>query len=565
MNINIVQIILQFCGGIALFIFGMNMMSGGMQKAAGAKMKAVLGALTKNPLVGLLVGACVTAIIQASSATTIIAVGFVSAGLMSLSQGISIILGANIGTTLTSQLVAFKLGDYIWAIVFIGFLLYTLSKKEVIKNLGQAVLGFGILFVGMNQMGSVMAPLAQSEEFMNLLTKVSTVPIVGFLFGVVSTAIVQTSSVTVAILQNLASQPVTEGATVGMLSLAQCMPILLGDNIGSTFPTIFACIGQNKSAKRATAAHIIFNISVGTLLMIFVEPFTRFIEFVSPKGAPVEIVARQLANAHTSFNALGCIIWLPLIFVLVKIVKFIFPGEDTVEADAASAIYLDKKVIDKPFVAMHLVEQEMSRVFDFASSMIDNSHEAIVSNSQEAIDKVYKTEDIIDAVQDDIVKYLSSMLAKGVLSKPQRNRVSVLMKTASYEERIGDCCINICKALKIKNSSGYNFSDEAVKELTQSIELIKKMHNAEIAACKDSDNYAGKVVLDMENEINHLEEKLRLNHLQRLSVGKCSPELTVIYTDILHNIERIGDSCAKIITKCDDLDQLQISELQTNP
>ena len=564
MNVDIVQIILQFFGGIALFIFGMNMMSGGMQKATGAKMKAILGALTKNPLIGLLVGAAVTAVLQASSATTIIAVGFVSAGLMSLPQGISIILGANIGTTLTAQLVAFKLGDYIWAIVFIGFLLNTLSKKEMFKNLGQAVLGFGILFVGMNQMGSVMAPLAQSETFMNMLTKVSAVPIVGFFFGMISTGILQSSSVTVAILQNLASQPVTEGATVGMLSLAQCMPILLGDNIGSTFPTIFACVGQNKSAKRATAAHIIFNISVGTILMILLDPFTRFIEFVSPKGAPVEIVARQLANAHTSFNALGCIIWLPLIYVLVKIVKFIFPGEDSTETEAASAIYLDKKVIDKPFVAMHLVEQEMCRVFDFASSMIDYSHDAIMSDNQEAISKVYKIEDKLDVVQDEIVKYLSSMLARGVLSKPQRNRASVLMKTASYEERIGDCCINICKQIKIKSTNGYKFSDAAKSELTQSIDLIKKMHGAEIAACKDSDNYAAKTVLDMENEINDLEEKLRLNHLQRLSVGKCSPELTVIYTDILHNIERIGDSCAKIITKCDDFDQLQIPELQTN-
>lgn len=312
-------------GGLAMFLYGMNSMSDALQKAAGEKMKKVLSFLTKNPIMGALAGALVTAVLQSSSATTVMVIGFVSAGLMTLPQAISVIFGANIGTTMTAQLMAFKISNYIYPIIFVGFILYFIGKKERIKNIGMVIFSFGLLFEGIEIMGGVMKPLAGSPVFTDLIEKVSEIPVLGIILGAVMTVVVQSSSATIAVLQNFASQAGPDGVT-SVIGLAGAIPILLGDNIGTTITALLASIGQSKNAKRTAIAHSVFNIS-GSILFAFLIPLlAKFVQYISPKGNEVDVIARQIANAHTTFNIACTLIWLPLIPLMVKIVTLVRIG-----------------------------------------------------------------------------------------------------------------------------------------------------------------------------------------------------------------------------------------------
>ena len=326
-----IQIVFGLLGGLAVFIYGMNMMSECLQKAAGEKMKKILSLLTRNPVMGALAGMLVTAVLQSSSATTVMAIGFVSAGLMTLPQAISIIFGANIGTTMTAQLIAFKLSDYIYAIIFIGFIVYFISKSERVKNVGMTIFAFGLLFLGIETMGSVMKPLASSPIFTELIGKVADVPILGVAVGALMTVVVQSSSATIAVLQNFAAQPGADGVT-SIIGLAGAIPILFGDNIGTTITALLASIGQPKDAKRTALAHCIFNISGCFLFIWFVKPLAAFIQYISPKGPEIEVISRQIANTHTFFNLVMTLIWVPLVGVMVKIVMCLIPDGEVKEA-----------------------------------------------------------------------------------------------------------------------------------------------------------------------------------------------------------------------------------------
>ena len=317
------KIAFELLGGLALFIYSMNMMSQGLQNMAGEKMRYVLSVLTKNPVVGVLAGALVTCVLQSSSATTVMAIGFVSAGLMRLPQAISIIFGANIGTTMTAQLIAFKLSDYIWPIVFIGFMVYFFAKSDKLKNIGQTVFFFGLLFAGIEIMGSTMKPLVNAPIFTELIASVHDNPILGLLLGTVMTVIVQSSSATIAVLQNFAAQAGVDGNSI--IGLQGALPILLGDNIGTTITALLASIGQSKNAKRTAVAHSVFNIT-GSIVFLCVLPlFAQFVMYISPVGPETAVISRQIANAHTSFNLINTLLWLPLIPIMVKIVCFIVP------------------------------------------------------------------------------------------------------------------------------------------------------------------------------------------------------------------------------------------------
>ena len=305
------KIAFELLGGLALFIYSMNMMSQGLQNMAGEKMRYVLSVLTKNPVVGVLAGALVTCVLQSSSATTVMAIGFVSAGLMRLPQAISIIFGANIGTTMTAQLIAFKLSDYIWPIVFIGFMVYFFAKSDKLKNIGQTVFFFGLLFAGIEIMGSTMKPLVNAPIFTELIASVHDNPILGLLLGTVMTVIVQSSSATIAVLQNFAAQAGVDGNSI--IGLQGALPILLGDNIGTTITALLASIGQSKNAKRTAVAHSVFNIT-GSIVFLCVLPlFAQFVMYISPVGPETAVISRQIANAHTSFNLINTLLWLPLI------------------------------------------------------------------------------------------------------------------------------------------------------------------------------------------------------------------------------------------------------------
>lgn len=332
---EIMKIILGLAGGLAIFLYGMNTMSGSLQEAAGERMRYILAAVTKNPVMGVLAGAFATAVLQSSSATTVMVIGFVSARLMSLRQAIPIVMGANIGTTITAQIIAFKLSDYILLFVAVGFLVMALAGGERMKLSGRAIFGFGLLFVGIETMGSVMKPLAESPVFTEMIAQVAGVPVLGVLVGTVMTLVVQSSSATIAVLQNFAAQPGVDGASV--LGLEGAIPILLGDNLGTTVTALLASIGQSRDAKRVALAHCIFNLSGCLLFVGLTGPFATVVAAIPPAGEGVEIIARQIANAHTCFNVVMTLIWLPLVSLMMKLVMLILPERPARPHDIATS------------------------------------------------------------------------------------------------------------------------------------------------------------------------------------------------------------------------------------
>ena len=319
---ELLQIGLGLLGGLAIFLYGMNLMSGSLQEAAGERMRSILAAVTKNPLVGVLAGAVATAVLQSSSATTVMAIGFVSAGLMKLRQAIPIIMGANIGTTITAQIIAFKLSDYVLAIVFVGFVVMSLARREQGKLGGRALFGFGLLFLGIDTMGGVMKPLAENPVFTDMIAQVVGVPVLGVVVGTLMTLVVQSSSATIAVLQNFAAQPGLDGTS--LIGLEGAIPILLGDNLGTCITALMAAIGQSRDAKRVALSHCIFNLSGCLLFVWLIGPFAGVVAALTP-GPELEVIARQIANAHTLFNVSMTLIWLPLISLMVRMVMALLP------------------------------------------------------------------------------------------------------------------------------------------------------------------------------------------------------------------------------------------------
>jgi len=547
MNAETIQMIMTLIGGLAMFIFGMNFMSDGLQKCAGEKMKTILGMLTKNPLLGVLAGALVTAVLQSSSATTVMTIGFVSAGLMRLPQAISIIMGANIGTTITAQLIAFKIGDYAWAFVAIGFIMYFfLKKKEFIMNVGQTVFAFGLLFVGINIMGDTMKPLANSPVFVDLMLQVQDIPVLGIVLGMVMTVVVQSSSATIAVLQNLAATAGPDGVT-SIIGLEGALPILFGDNIGTTITAVLACIGGSIAAKRTAAAHVIFNLT-GTLIFVwFIPYYANFVEMISPKGPEVEVIARQIANAHLCFNGLNTLIFLPLIPILVKIVTKIVPGRE-LERLPSEPIYLDEHLIDQtPFAAIHLATKELVRFAGMGHEMIVASQKAFIGGESSAVKKVYDMENDIDSLYEKIVHYLAAMCSsETATNEKQAERISGLMRVAADIEHLGDQCKNIAEFAESKIKQKLEFSPEAYSEIYGCFDLVKKMSKDSISALENEDMEAVARIRINEDLLDEKEVKYRANHIARLNQKKCLPAFTVIYTDVLHNIERIGDCCNNI-------------------
>lgn len=545
MENEIMKTLFGLFGGLSIFLFGMNMMSEGLQKVAGEKMRYILGLLTKNAVLGVLAGAVTTAVLQSSSATTVMAIGFVSAGLLRLPQAISIIFGANIGTTMTAQLIAFKISDYIWPIIAIGFLVYFFAKKENLKYIGETVFAFGLLFLGIDTMGAVMKPLAASPMFVSLIEQVAGVPILGVLVGTLMTVVVQSSSATIAVLQNFASQVGPDGVS-SILGLQGAIPILLGDNIGTTITALLACIGQSKDAKRTALSHSIFNIT-GSFLFIWIIPqFAWVVQAISPSGAEVDVISRQIANAHTLFNVTNTLIWIPLLPLMVKIVTTLVPGDDKLVADKGQLQYVNELVLDQPEVAIHLVMQEISRVNEIVSDMVCATRKSVLHSDQEAVSEVIATEESVDRLQEKIVHYMSTLFTTGYLTEQQSVRLAGIMEVSSNVERISDSCASIVHKVKQKNDKEMNFSEFALDEMSAPFELVESMVEKITAVLRDQDMQAASAVVEMETSINQLEHRLRKQHLNRLNDGICTPEMTVIYTEVLHNLERIGDYCTNI-------------------
>lgn len=540
-----VQIAFGLLGGLAIFIYGMNMMSECLQKAAGEKMRSILALLTKNPVMGVLAGALTTAVLQSSSATTVMAIGFVSAGFMNLPQAISIIIGANIGTTMTAQIIAFKLSDYIYAIIFVGFIISFLVESEKVKNIGQTIFAFGLLFLGIETMGSVMKPLADSPVFTEMIARVSDVPILGVAVGTLMTLVVQSSSATVAVLQNFASQAGPDGVT-SVIGLAGAIPILFGDNIGTTITAVLASIGQTKDAKRTAVAHCVFNIS-GTFLFIwFVGPFAKLIQMISPKGPEIEVISRQIANAHTVFNCVMTLIWVPLIWLMVKIVMRIIPDGRKEQYSLSEPLYLDEKLIGQPTAALQLVAKEVLHCSEIVRDMIRQTREALKNEEKKEIEDVHCKLDAVKSLHARITQYLTDLFASGSLNEEQASQSAGIMYVLSDVDRMGILCGEVAGGIKEKMEKKYKYSKEAMKDLGKSLELIETMYSEVLEAIVSGKLEHAKELVKKREKIMELDISMRKAHMSRVSKGKCDASLTAPFNSILYSIDRMGNSCVNI-------------------
>ena len=546
------KVILGLVGGLAIFIYGMNMMSECLQKAAGEKMKSILSMLTKNPVLGVLAGALTTAVLQSSSATTVMAIGFVSAGLMSLPQAISIILGANIGTTMTAQIIAFKISDYIYLFIFVGFIIAFISKKEKVKNIGQTIFACGLLFLGIETMGSVMKPLASSAFFVDLIGKVSTIPVLGVGVGALMTLVVQSSSATIAVLQNFASQAGPDGVS-SIIGLTGAIPILLGDNIGTTITAVIASIGQPKDARRTAFAHCVFNISGAILFLFLVKPYAALIQYISPKGNEVDVISRQIANAHTGFNLTMTLIWIPLIPIMVKIVMWLVPDKKNEEQKLLSMPkYLDTKLIAQPTAALLLVAREIMNCSDIVAQMLDKIRTRGGKNEAEVDAFVQEHAKSLQALNTSINDYLASMYSEGVLNEEQAAQSAGMLYILCDIDRIGQLALDITVNLQVQNKGKHKYSKEAVKELKKAIDQICTIYRESIQRISGDDDITIQDVQSQKESIMNLDEKIRKNHIFRVGKGKCDSKLTAPFNEVLHNIERIGNSCVNLVEVAED-------------
>ncbi len=539
------QIAFGLLGGLSIFIYGMNMMSEYLQKAAGDKMRRILGILTKNPVMGVLAGTIATAVLQSSSATTVMAIGFVSAGLMSLKQGISVVLGANIGTTMTAQLIAFDISDYIFVIIFAGFVVSFVVKSQQIKNIGFTIFAFGLLFEGIEIMGSVMEPLAESPLFISLIEKVSGIPVLGVAVGTLMTLVVQSSSATIAVLQNFASQAGPDGVT-SIMGLQGALPILFGDNIGTTITALMASIGQSRAAKRTALAHCTFNVSGAFLFIWFIKPYAAFIQYISPKGAEVEVISRQIANAHSLFNITMTLIWLPLIWLMVKIVTRILPEVSTEKIQKGVPLFLDDKMIGQPVIAIEMVAREIMHCSDTVARLMGKINHAVRRQDIRQIRKINEDGENIKALYKQIMDYLANMFSSGGLTEEQASQAAGMMYILGDVERTEALCLEANGSLKNIIESKKKFSDEAIKDLCGSLKTIEKMFREVMDVIRTGDEEKARNIFDRKEAVLELTINMRKNHVKRVNEGSCEADMTSDFTDILQSFERIGNTCANL-------------------
>ena len=542
-----VEIIFGLVGGLAIFIFGMNMMSECLQKAAGDKMKKILSMLTKNPVLGVLAGALTTAVLQSSSATTVMVIGFVSAGLMTLPQAVSIILGANIGTTMTAQIIAFKISDYIYVFIFIGFLINFICKSEKIKNIGQTIFAFGLLFLGIETMGDVMKPLASSPIFTEMIAKVAHIPVLGVCVGTLMTLVVQSSSATIAVLQNFASQAGPDGVT-SIIGLAGAIPILLGDNIGTTITALLASVGQSKDAKRTAVAHCIFNLSGAFLFIWLVKPYAYLIQQISPKGNEVDVIARQIANAHTGFNLTMTLLWIPLIWLMVKIVMKLVPDQKgKMQLIPSAPKYLDDKLVGQPAAALQLVAKEVVRCSKLVEDMLREIKEGKGKDIPVTLKDIVEKAEIEHELNTSITDYLSAMYSEGVMTEEQAAQSTGIIYVLCDIDRMADLCREIGENVTENSDKKQKLSKDALKELKKSISVILEMYEDAMHGIITGEDAFSDDIKEKKNEVLLLDENMRLAHAQRVAKKKCDATLTITYNNIIHAIDRMGNNCVNLI------------------
>ena len=536
-----ISVLLGLLGGLALFLYGMQMMSSGLEAAAGNRMKNILEKLTANRVLGVLVGAGITAVIQSSSATTVMVVGFVNAGMMTLKQAVWIIMGANIGTTITGQLVALDVGAIAPLFAFVGVAMVVFLKKPQIHHYGSILAGLGVLFIGMDMMGSAMEPLREWPAFVNVVSTFSN-PLIGILVGAGFTAIIQSSSASVGILQALALS--------GVVTLDSAVYVLFGQNIGTCITAVLAAIGTSRNAKRTTIIHLMFNI-FGTILftlacMFF--PLTSFVEGWTP-GSP----SAQIANMHTLFNIVTTLILLPLGNYLVKIAMRILPDRKDDQTEGMHLAYLAAEMPthlnqEHPigFSAMTVtrLRQELNRMLGMAKNNIATAFQAVLERDPKRLEGAEATEDYIDYLNKEISHYISKLIVNETNEKSSA-AVSAYFKITGNIERIGDHAMNICEYTQMMEKKSIRFSEEAQEELrtmeSVCLEVLDLLEQENI----DATEWLTKVSA-LEQRMDDMTEDYRRRQMERMKAGRCSDEACIIFSELLTDFERIGDHALNI-------------------
>lgn len=524
---------IELFGGLGLFLYGMKLMGDGLQNATGEGLKSIFEKITSNPLKGVLTGALVTAIIQSSSATTVMVVGFVNAQLMNLYQATAVIMGANIGTTITAQIVTLDIDAFIPIFIGIGTLIVLFAQASRGREIGNIVLGFGILFLGMGLMKTSMAPLEKSQMFKDILMKLDGNMFLGILAGLAITAVIQSSSATTGILISLAS--------TGVLTITMVIPILFGCNIGTCVTALLSSIGTSKTARKAAIIHLLFNL-LGTIIFIpLFKPLSWIVASAPVIGSTV--VAKQIANAHTIFNVVNTIILLPFIKYLVKMANLIIKGED--ETEKYGTQYIDDRLLETPVIAVGQTVKEIIRMANKARENLEISEEAFETNNDKLVKKVYKNEKLINLLEDEIVTFLVK-LSKEDLSDHETDIVTSMFHVVNDIERIGDHAENIADLASEKMVKRIEFSEEARKELNEMFKYTVEVLSTSVEAFEQKSIEKVDEVRILEKKVDSLEEQLRLSHIRRLNQELCSASVGTVFLDLISNLERIGDHANNI-------------------
>ena len=539
-DINWLNVALSFLGGFGLFLFGMEYMGEGLQKAAGSKMKNLLGVLTSNPFLGVLVGAAVTAMIQSSSATTVMVVGFVNAGLMSLKQAVGVIMGANIGTTVTAWIVS--LGEWTSFLkpavlaplcIIIGVIMLSFCKKQSIKHIGQILFGFGGLFLGLEMMSEAAQPLSELEEMKTLFVVLGNNPLLAILAGAGVTAIIQSSSASVGILQAL--------ALVGLVRWDSAIYIILGQNIGTCITAILSSIGASKNAKRAAAMHFLFNfIGSAIFAVIGIVGFKFFI----PEFGAMPIDVTQISVVHTIFNVLNTLLLFPFAGALVVIAERLIKDEGS-ECEESELQHLDERILETPSFAVENAVKEVIRMGSIAMENTKASIEALFEKDEKKIQQVFEREKTINELQRGINHYLVKF-SNVTLSEEEKAIVTRLFHTVSDIERVGDHADNIAELAAQMIEENLTFSPKAIEELKEITDTAIQSFAYALQGHELDDLEIAKKTLPLEEKVDMMEAKLRSRHMKRLANNTCNPIAGILFLDTVSNIERISDHASNI-------------------
>lgn len=529
--------ILSMAGGLGLFLFGIRTMGDGLENAAGAKLKRMLEVLTGNRFLAVLVGFVVTAIIQSSTATTVMVVGFVNAGMMSLAQAVGVIMGANIGTTVTSLLIALNFSSVAAAAVLVGVILMLASKKTVVKNLGAIFTGFGLLFLGIDMMSDSMAPLRDSAGFMNFIVTVSESPLrplFGIILGIVMTAVLQSSSASVGVLQTLAMQ--------GLVPLKFSVFVLFGQNIGTCLTALFSTVGAKKNSKRAAVIHLLFNL-IGTGIFILIALLTPYVEWIE-KLSPDPMA--QIAISHIVFNIVSTVVMFPFAKALVKLSCLLVPGKDDSESEMHCK-FIDDRLLNTPPFAVMQVSKEVARMAKLARDNFETSAHALINRSDKDLDKVMENEEIINYLNHHITSYLVKLNALDITDSDS-DYIARVFHAINDIERVGDHAINLAEAAQHNIGEGLKFSDPAREELNQLCGSVVTLLERSMAAFDNqslSDDEAKKLS-DLEEHIDDLTLECQDSHIFRLNRKECNTEAGMLYLNTITDFERVGDHAINI-------------------